>query len=152
MGVDSVNATRPACGHACSSSYQQEVSIMQRIQSDPQGRRVCGNSAIRINSKGMRINPALPRGDDIQLAVLQHREQQLKPQRQTSEPQAEQLRPEALHQDHACLRRRIAEQIRAALNSEAKAATTTPHQTKQTTPTPHATESTHTSFGGQIHA
>jgi hypothetical protein len=125
---------------------------MQRIQSDHQGRRVCGNSAIRINSKGMRINPALPRCDDIQLALLQHREQQLKQQRQASEPQAEQQRPEALGLDHACLRRRIAEQIRAALNSEAKAATTTPHQTKQTTPTPHASQSTHTTCGGQLHA
>ncbi len=125
---------------------------MQRIQSGPQGRRVCGNSAIRINSKGMRINPALPRCDDIQLALLQHREQQLQPQRQTSEPQAGQRRPEASLQGHACLRRRIAAQIRAALNSESKAATTTAHQTKQTTPTPHATESTHTTCGGQIHA
>jgi hypothetical protein len=127
---------------------------MQRIQSDPQGRRVCGNSAIRINSKGMRINPALPRADDIQLALLQHREQQRQHQPQASrpqasEPQAEQRRPEVLHQDHACLRRRIAEQIRAALNSEAKAATTTAQQTKQTS---QATQSTHTSCGGQLHA
>ena len=116
---------------------------MQRIQSDHQGRRVCGNSAIRINSKGMRINPALPRCDDIQLALLQHREQQRQPQRQASGPQAGQRRPEAHLQGHACLRRRIAEQIRAALNSEAKAATTTAHKTNQ---------STHTTCGGQIHA
>jgi len=116
---------------------------MQRIQSDHQGRRVCGNSAIRINSKGMRINPALPRADDIQLALLQHREQQRQHQPQASRPQAEQRRPEAHHQDQACLRRRIAEQIRAALNSEAKAATATAHKTNQ---------STHTSCGGQIHA
>ena len=116
---------------------------MQRIQSSHQGRRVCGNSAIRINSKGMRINPALPRCDDIQLALLQHREQQRQPQRQTSEPQAGQRRPEAHLEGHVCLRRRIAEQIRAALNSESKAATTTAHKTNQ---------STHTSCGGQIHA
>ncbi len=122
---------------------------MQRIQSGPQSRRVCGNSAIRINSKGMRINPALPRADDIQLALLQHREQQRQPQRQTSEPQAEQQRPEVLRQDHACLRRRIAEQIRAALNSEAKAARASAQQTNQST---RANQSTHTSCGGQIHA
>ena len=93
MGVDSLSATRPACGYACSSSYYQEVSIMQRIQSDHQGWRVCGNSAIRINSKGMRINPALPRCDDIQLALLQHREQQRRQQRQASRPRAERQRP-----------------------------------------------------------
>jgi len=116
---------------------------MQRIQSGPQGRRVCGNSAIRINSKGMRINPALPRCDDIQLALLQHREQQRQQQRQASGPQAEQQHLEALRLDHACLRRRIAEQIRAALNSESKAATTTAHKTNQ---------STHTTCGGQLHA
>jgi len=113
---------------------------MQRIQSSHQGRRVCGNSAIRINSKGMRINPALPRCDDIQLALLQHREQQRQPQRQASGSQAGQRRPEAHHQDHACLRRRIAEQIRAALNSESKAARASAHQ------------STHTTCGGQLHA
>lgn len=66
---------------------------MQRIQSDHQGWRVCGNSAIRINSKGMRINPALPRCDDIQLALLQHREQQRRQQRQASRPRAERQRP-----------------------------------------------------------
>ena len=95
------------------------------------------------NNRGMRINPALPRCDDIQLALLQHREQQLR-QRQHQQQAGQTTRPlqtpEARNNDHADLRRRIAEQIRTALNSE------------RNTVTQNAKATTQTTQGGQIHA
>lgn len=89
---------------------------MSSIQPSDRRRRVCGDTSITINSSGMRLNPTLPRCDDIRLALREQHKRQLQHQ-----PRAGQQGCDTDEQGSSCcssheaLRRRIASQIRTAL-------------------------------------